>query len=91
MRVVFSSPWTCSVRASEETPGPSRECGRDQVSERLGLEVGVHGVPTSSFWTYSSSYDGDGQAAATLQYVHSLWGQVDSQLRSLTAQSSRGF
>ena len=32
------------------------------------------GAPASSFWTYSSSYDGDGQAAATLQHVHGLQG-----------------
>lgn len=39
------------------------------------------GPPPAPSGTYSSSYDGDGQAAATLQNVHGLWGQVDSWLR----------
>lgn len=45
--------------------------------------------PSSSLWTYSSSYDGDGQAAATLQHVHGLWGQVGSQLRPDRPEQSR--
>ena len=44
------------------------------------------GAPTSSFRTYSSSYDGDGQAAATLQHVHGLQG-TDRQ--SAEAQQTR--
>lgn len=41
--------------------------------------VGSQGLwgPTRSFWTYSSSYNGDGQAAATLQHVDGLGGQAD--------------
>lgn len=39
------------------------------------------GPPTRAFWTYGSSYNGDGQAAATLQHVHGLGGQGDSWLK----------
>lgn len=36
------------------------ECGKDLRSQVLGLKVRGHGAPTTSFWTYSSSYNGDG-------------------------------
>lgn len=43
-----------------------------------------------AFWTYGSSYDGDGQAAATLQHVHGLVvEQEDSWLKPDRPEQSR--